>query len=106
MFQQLTVVSVTMTAMAVVLRAMAMITVTTITTVVAAAFVAHVVAKCSTAAATYRRADRAAGVAADAATQHVTARCAQTAANGCLCTVATVRAYSATGCAADTCANC
>lgn len=106
MLQRLTVVSVTMTAMAVVLRAVAMITATTITTIVAAAFVAHVVTQCGTAAATYRRADQAAGAAADAATQHITARCAQTAANGCFCAVATICAYSTTGCAADTRANC
>ncbi len=106
MLQRLTVVSVTMTAMAVVLRAVAMITATTITTIVAAAFVAHVVTQCGTAAATYRRADQAAGATADAATQHVTARCAQTATNGCFCAVATICAYSATGCAADARANC
>lgn len=106
MLQRLTVVSVTMTAIAVVLRAVAMITATTITTIVAAAFVAHIVTQCGTAAATYRRADQAAGAAADAATQHITARCAQTATNGCFCAVATICAYSATGCAADTRANC
>lgn len=94
-----------MTAMAVVLWTMAMVTATTITTIVAAAFVAHVVTGCSTAAATYRRADQAAGIAADAAAQHVTTRCAQTTADSGFCTIASVCADRATGCTANASAN-
>ncbi len=108
MYQQSAIKSVaTVTAMSVVLVTFiaTILTAATIPTIVATTFIAHVVAKCGATAATYRRAHQAAGIAANAAAQNVTACCAQTTADSGFCTITTIGTDRATSCTANASAN-
>jgi hypothetical protein len=93
-------------------RAVATVVVATIVTAVAAivtlvgaAFVTHVITQRTTCAATCGCAHQAAGIATDAAADHVTTGCTQTAANGSFCTVTAISTYGRAACAAQASAN-
>jgi len=75
-------------------------------TVIVIAGIAHVVAQCTTCAATDCRTDHAASVATNLLTDDVAAGCAQRTANGSFGTAATVCTDHATGCAAETRTDC
>lgn len=80
-------------------------TITTITTFIFKAFIAHVVTQRRACAAAGSRANQAACIAAHAAADHVTACRTQTAANGGFCTVMAICTHCTARCAADACAN-
>ncbi|MNJ65048.1 hypothetical protein D3C77_610400 [compost metagenome] len=100
-----TVVAVTTPALIVVIIVVIVTTTVAMTTVIII-FPAHVVAQGTAHAATGCRADQAASGAAHLATYHVTAGCAQCAANGCFATAVFVGAHRTTGRATQAGADC